>query len=208
MSDPQIRRPVTTLYADEHDPIGHIVRIVLAEKAVGVAVNFITHETRPEDLYDLNPYQALLTLIDRDLVLYEPMVMLEYLDDRYPHPPLIPIDPLSRATHRQLRARIMRDLYSQLPQAALSTGEGVQARSILRDTLVAIAPAFSRFGHFFADEFSLNDCCLAPLLWRLGSLGLRLPADARPLMRYAEKLFQRPAFAGSLSPAERGYARC
>lgn len=208
MSDPQIRRPVTTLYADEHDPVGHIVRIVLAEKAVGVAVNFITHETRPEDLYDLNPYQALLTLIDRDLVLYEPQVMLEYLDDRYPHPPLIPIDPLSRATHRQLRARIMRDLYTQLPLAAASGAEGAPARAALRDTLVAIAPAFTRLGYFFADEFSLNDCCLAPLLWRLGNLGIRLPPEARPLTKYAEKLFQRPAFVASLSPAERGYPRC
>ena len=208
MNDPQIRRPVTTLYADEHDPVGHIVRLVLAEKAVGVVVNFITHETRPEDLYDLNPYQALLTLIDRDLVLYEPQVMLEYLDDRYPHPPLVPIDPLSRATHRQLRARIMRDLYSQLPQAAAKEGDSAQAKAVLRDTLVAIAPAFTRLGYFFSDEFSLNDCCLAPLLWRLGKLGIRLPPDARPLLRYAEKLFQRPAFTASLSPAEREYARC
>lgn len=207
MSDPQIRRPVTTLYAEASDPVGHSVRIVLAEKAVAASIEFITHETRPEDLYDLNPYQALLTLVDRDLVLYEPQVMLEYLDERYPHPTLMPIDPLSKATHRQLRARIFRDLYSQWPAAAVEGAAGDGARAVLRDTLVAIAPVFNRQHFFFSDDFSLNDCCLAPLLWRLAAAGIRLPADARPLSRYAERLFQRPAFANALSPAERAMAR-
>lgn len=204
MNDVMSRRAAMTLYADAHDPVGHVVRIVLAEKDVTVDVQFITHETRPEDLYDLNPYQALLTLIDRDLVLYDPGVMLEYLDERYPHPPLMPIDPLSRATHRQIRARIMRDLYSQIPALAEPGQPGADAaRAAIRDTLVAIAPAFSRHRFFLSEEFSLADCCLGPLLWRLSHFGIRLPAEARPLQKYAEALFGRPAFAAALSPVER-----
>ncbi|MEN9726907.1 MAG: hypothetical protein RL434_1273 [Pseudomonadota bacterium] len=193
-----------TLYSDAHDPVGHIVRIVLAEKDVAVDVQFITHETRPEDLYDLNPYQALLTLIDRDLVLYDPGVMLEYLDERYPHPPLMPIDPLSRATHRQIRARIMRDLYSQMLVLTEPGQTGTDAaRVAIRDTLVAIAPAFARHKFFLSEEFSLADCCLGPLLWRLSHLGIRLPAEARALQSYADSIFSRPAFASALSPVER-----
>jgi RNA polymerase-associated protein len=193
-----------TLYSDAHDPVGHIVRIVLAEKDVAVDVQFITHETRPEDLYDLNPYQALLTLIDRDLVLYDPGVMLEYLDERYPHPPLMPIDPLSRATHRQIRARIMRDLYSQMSVLTEPGQKGADAaRVAIRDTLVAIAPAFARHKFFLSEEFSLADCCLGPLLWRLSHLGIRLPAQARALQSYADSIFNRAAFASALSPVER-----
>jgi stringent starvation protein A len=208
MSDVMSRRAAMTLYSDAHDPVGHIVRIVLAEKDVTVDVQFITHETRPEDLHDLNPYQTLLTLIDRDLVLYDPGVMLEYLDERYPHPPLTPMDPLSRATHRQIRARIMRDLYGQIPALAeRSQATAEAARAAIRDTLVAIAPAFSRHKFFLSDEFSLADCCLGPLLWRLSNFGIRLPAEARALQRYADSIFGRPAFAAALSPVERAMHR-
>src|SRR5690606_15405069 len=105
------RRSIMTLYADASDPIGHGVRIVLAEKDVNAEVNFVDDESKPEDLNDLNPYHGILTLIDRDLVLYDPQIMMEYLDERYPHPPLMPVDPVSRANNRQFRYRIMRDLY-------------------------------------------------------------------------------------------------
>ena len=106
------RRSVMTLYADPADPTGHAVRIVLAEKEINVEVCFVTEETKPEDLHDLNPYHTILTLVDRELVLYDAQIMLEYLDERYPHPPLMPMDPALRANNRQLRYRVTRDLLS------------------------------------------------------------------------------------------------
>lgn len=198
------RRSIMTLYAEAKDPVGHIVRIVLAEKDINVEVHFITDETKPEDLNDLNPYHTLLTLIDRDLVVYDPQVMLEYLDERYPHPPLMPVDPVSRANNRQIRHRIMRDLYGHASELDGDPQESTSnARHALRDNLLAISPAFARYSYFLSDEFSLADCCLAPLLWRLGQYGIRLSAPARPLLKYAEALFARPGFRASLSPAER-----
>ena len=198
------RRSVMTLYADAADPIGHAVRIVLAEKDVNVEVAFVTDETKPEDLHDLNPYHALLTLIDRDLVLYDAQVMLEYLDERYPHPPLMPVDPVSRANNRQIRARLTRDLLS-LAERVAGTDAGLadEARRAIGDNLHAISPALAQRAYFLSDEYSLVDCCLAPLLWRLPSYGIKLMPQAKPLLRYAEVLFSREAFRASLSPAER-----
>jgi stringent starvation protein A len=205
MSAVMNRRSIMTLYAEAHDPVGHIVRIVLAEKDINVDVNFITHETKPEDLNDLNPYHNLLTLIDRDLVIYDPQIMLEYLDERYPHPPLMPVDPVSRANNRQIRYRIMRDLYSQIGVfSGLAGAAAKEVRQAMHDNLLAIAPAFARHAYFLSDDLSLTDCCLAPLLWRLGHYGVKLPPQARPLLKYAETLFGRAAFKASLSPVERG----
>lgn len=198
------RRSIMTLYAEAHDPVGHIVRIVLAEKDINVDVNFITHETKPEDLNDLNPYHNLLTLIDRDLVIYDPQIMLEYLDERYPHPPLMPVDPVSRANNRQIRYRIMRDLYSQIGVFnGLADAAADEVRHAMHDNLLAIAPAFARHLYFLSEELSLTDCCLMPLLWRLGHYGVKLPIQAKPLLKYAEIMFGRVAFRSSLSPVER-----
>ena len=198
------RRPIMTLYAEANDPVGHGVRIVLAEKDINVDINFITQETKPEDLNDLNPYHGLLTLIDRDLVVYDPQIMMEYLDERYPHPPLMPVDPVSRANNRQIRFRVMRDLYGLL-DALRSDNEvaAADARKVVRDNLTAISPIFARHPYFLSAEYSIADCCLAPLLWRLAHYGIKLSAQAKPLLKYAESLFLRPAFQSSLSPRER-----
>lgn len=198
------RRPLMTLYAEANDPVGHGVRIVLAEKDINVDINFITQETKPEDLNDLNPYHGLLTLIDRDLVVYDPQIMMEYLDERYPHPPLMPVDPVSRANNRQIRFRVMRDLYGLL-DALRSDNEAAaaDARKVVRDNLTAISPIFARHPYFLSAEYSVADCCLAPLLWRLAHYGIKLPAQAKPLLKYAESLFARTAFQSSLSPRER-----
>ncbi|MEO8394869.1 MAG: glutathione S-transferase C-terminal domain-containing protein [Chloroflexota bacterium] len=198
------RRSIMTLFADASDPIGHAVRIVLAEKDINVEVNFVTHETRPEDLNDLNPYHGLLTLIDRDLVIYDPQIMMEYLDERYPHPPLMPVDPVSRANNRQIRYRIMRDLYGSLELLPEDSDAGGAARRAVRDNLLAVAPVFNRHQFFLSDEYSLADCCLAPLLWRLNYYGVKLAAQARPVLKYAESMFNRDAFKSCLSPFERG----
>jgi stringent starvation protein A len=201
---PITRRSIMTLYADALEPLGHAVRIVLAEKDVNVEICFITEQTKPEDLNDLNPYGSLLTLIDRELVIYEPQVMMEYLDDRYPHPPLMPVDPVSRANNRQIRQRVMRDLFSNVAalhgRNELAAGN---ARKVVRDHLTAIAPAFTQQPFFLSAEMSLIDCCLVPLLWRLDYYDIKLPAQCKALMQYADRMFARPAFRASLSPEER-----
>lgn len=204
MNLPITRRSIMTLYADALEPLGHAVRIVLAEKDVNVEICFITEQTKPEDLNDLNPYGSLLTLIDRELVIYEPQVMMEYLDDRYPHPPLMPVDPVSRANNRQIRQRVMRDLFSNVAalhgRNELAAGN---ARKVVRDNLTAIAPAFTQQPFFLSTEMSLIDCCLVPLLWRLDYYDIKLPAQCKALMQYADRMFGRPAFRASLSPEER-----
>ena len=198
------RRSVMTLYCDAADPIGHGVRIVLAEKDINVDINYVDDGNRPEDLNDLNPYNSILTLIDRELVIYDAQIMMEYLDERYPHPPLMPVDPVSRATNRQFRYRVIRDLYSIL-EDLVSANEiaAANARKTIRDNLLAIAPIFSQHEYFMSSEYSLVDCCLSPLLWRLQFYGVKLTAPAKPILKYAERIFARDGFQSSLSPFER-----
>jgi len=193
-----------TLYCEAADPQGHAVRIVLAEKDVNVEVHFVDAQTRPDDLNDLNPYGQILTLIDRDLVIYEPQIMMEYLDERYPHPPLMPVDPAARANNRQIRYRIARDLFGLLGAiGGRSETAANNARRALRDNLTAIAPVFAQHPYFLSAEMSLIDCFLAPLLWRLNLYGIKLPpTQARAMLRYAEAMFARPGFRVSLSEME------
>ena len=198
------RRSVMVLYSDTTGPIGHCVRLVLAEKDINVEINFREGDERPDDLAELNPYHSVLTLIDRELVLYDEQIIMEYLDERFPHPPLMPVDPVSRANNRQLRYRIMRDLYSLVDNLG---GENeiaaANARKELRDNLTAIAPAFSHKPYFMSEEYSLVDCCMAPLLWRLEYYGVKLPASAKVINEYAKRLFERETFKASLSQHER-----
>ena len=150
------RRSVMVLYSDTMSPIGHSVRMVLAEKDINVEINYITEDQRPEELNDLNPYNTVLTLIDRDLVLYDAQIIMEYLDERFPHPPLMPVDPVSRASNRQVRFRVFNDLYSLLDDIE---GEdeiaAANARKNMRDILTAIAPAFAQKPYFMSDEYTL-----------------------------------------------------
>ena len=203
MTGQAYRRSILTLYTEAGDLLGHAVRLVLAEKDVTADVQFVTEETKPEDLNDLNPYRKILTLIDRDLVLYDASIMLEFLDERYPHPPLMPMDPVSRASNRQLRHRIARELLEVGNLLKRKDDSAAKAAKIVTDNLNAIAPAFAQRKFFFSDEYSLVDCCLAPLLWRLPEFGIKLGAQAKPLLRYADILFARDAFRASLTPSER-----
>jgi len=192
------------LYSDTLSPAGHSVRIVLAEKDINVEITYVEGDERPEELAELNPYSSILTLVDRDLALYDAQIIMEYLDERFPHPPLMPVDPVARANNRQLRYRVTRDLYpliDDLTRGSDSTASA--ARKSLRDHLTAIAPAFSQNAYFMSDEYSLVDCCVAPLLWRLDHYGVKLPNSARMMQRYGERLFERPAFRSSLSDQER-----
>ena len=198
------RRSIMSLYSDALDPASHAVRFVLAEKAINVEINHVTHESKPEDLNDLNPYESILTLVDRDLVLYEPQIMMEYLDERFPHPPLMPVDPVARATNRLFRYRIQRDIYDLAGQLeADAHSSATTTRKLLRDHLSAIAPVFSQTPFFMSEDYSLVDCYLAPVLWRLPYYNIKLPNQAKALSQYADRLFEREAFEASLSEAER-----
>ena len=201
------RRSLMVLYSDSVSPLGHAVRIVLAEKDVNVEINYIDDDNRPEVLNEVNPYSSVLTMIDRDLVLYDAQIIMEYLDERFPHPPLMPVDPVNRASNRQLRYRVMRDLYEVVEELD-SDNEiaAANAKKVLRDNLTAIAPAFSQMPYFMSEEYSLIDCCMAPLMWRLSQYGIKMPMSAKPLQQYADRLFEREAFKTSLSDIEREYS--
>ena len=198
------RRTVMTLFSGGTDIDSHRVRIVLAEKGINVDITDVTPDNLPEDLLDLNPYNTVPTLVDRELVLFEPAVIVEYLDERFPHPPLMAVDPVSRAQSRLMFYRIKNDWDEAVER--LSAGNDKSATKIrkeLRDSLTAIAPLFNRQPFFLSDEYSLVDCAIAPLLWRLPSIGITLPAQAKPLLDYADKLFARESFQQSLTEAER-----
>lgn len=195
-----------SLYSDAVCPESHAVRFVLAEKAINVEIhNLLIEEERPEDLVELNPYNNVLTLVDRDLVLYEAQIIMEYLDERFPHPPLMPVDPVARANNRQYRYRFARDIYTILPASTQELGDygaaGI-ARKKLRDQLISLAAILAQTPYFMADDYSLVDCYLAPILWRIPHYNIKLPKQAKPLIQYAERLFHREAFKRSLTGPE------
>ncbi len=197
------RRSVMTLFSGASDAYSHCVRIVMVEKDVTVDIVSVDANHTPEDFIDLNPYQSLPTLLDRDLVLYSAPIIMEYLDERYPHPPLLPVDPVARANNRLMLHRIEKDLYSQYGLIMAGNDKvAAKARKELRDQLLVISPAFLQKPFFLSDEFSLVDCTLAPLLWRLPLLGIALPKQAQPLLDYAERMFRRRSFKLSLSEIE------
>ena len=197
------RRSVMSLYSDPTDPASHAVRFVLAEKAINVEIHHVTMDNKPEDLNDLNPYSAILTLVDRELVLYEPQIIMEYLDERFPHPPLMPVDPVARANNRLYRYRLQRDFYALVDDVEHGDkGVSNAAKRSLRDHLSTLAPIFAQKTYFMSDDYSLVDCYLAPILWRLPAYGVRLPAQAKALQTFADRIFEREAFTQSLTEAE------
>ncbi|GAB4356550.1 MAG: glutathione S-transferase N-terminal domain-containing protein [Immundisolibacter sp.] len=192
------------LYAGVVCPHSHRTRLVLSEKDIAIEVELVDPAAMPEDLRDLNPYGDLPVLVDRGLVLYNSSIIMEYLDERFPHPPLMPIDPINRAQARLMLWRIDRDWFS-LHQVLTQSGKKAEvaaARKTLRDGLTAIAPLFQQHEFVFGGEPTLVDCALSVLLWRLPVYGVELPAPARPVLRYAERMFARPAFRSSLTEQE------
>lgn len=197
------RRPVMTLYSGDLCPYCHRTRLVLTEKNITADIVSINDGHLPEALLPLNPYNSLPTLVDRDLVIYESRIIMEYLDERYPHPPLLPVDPMSRAQSRLFLYRIERDWYGLLHDLTGSDKRKAEsARQILRDGLTSISPIFDEKPFFMSSEFTMVDCSLAPLLWRLPLYGIELPAQAKGLTSYASRIFRRPGFRASLSAAE------
>ena len=198
------RRPVMTLFSNAACPQSHRVRLVLAEKGIAVDVVEVGNKDFTEDLVELNPYGSVPTLVDRDLVLFNTQIIMEYLDDRYPHPPLMPVDPVARARTKLYVYRMERDWYSLIDSfAAGNDARAAQARNILRDGLTVIASIFDQKPFFMSDELTLADCTLLPLLWRLPAYNIALPSEAKPVLKYAERFFASAAFKRSLSAAER-----
>jgi len=192
-----------TFYSDPESLYSHRARMVLAEKNITVEIIDSAQPEQLDDLMELNPYGTLPTLVDRDLVLYDSRIIMEYLDDRFPHPPLLPVDPVARAKARLLMHRVERDWYQHADQI-LAKGKNVDAaRKHLLERLIQSAPIFAAQPFFMSDEFSLVDCSIAPLLWRLPAMGIKLPAKStKPVMEYATRLFARESFRNSLTELE------
>ncbi|ASK34883.1 glutathione S-transferase N-terminal domain-containing protein [Alloalcanivorax mobilis] len=200
------KRSSMTFFSSPDDHYSHRVRIVLAEKGVTVDIVDVDRADKPEDLASLNPYNEVPTLVDRELTLYQSTVIMEYLDERFPHPPLLPVYPVARAQSRLLIHRVERDWCAHVD--AILAGEEKEAslnkrRKELRDGLITTAPIFSELPFFMSEEFTLVDCVVAPIMWRLPVLGVELPKQAKPLLDYADRLFDRDSFQASLTEAER-----
>jgi RNA polymerase-associated protein len=199
------KRSVMTLFNDGLDPYCHRVRIVLAEKGVVSELFEVDQKNVPEELLDLNPYGTVPTLVDRDLVLYQSSVILEYLEERFPHPPLLPVYPVARGRTRLMMYRVDHDWYSLMNIILKNENKSVvdKARTELLDSLMSVSPIFDDSPYFLSDEFTLVDCALAALLWRLPLLGIEIPPQGKSVKKYAERLFNRESFQASLTPEER-----
>ena len=197
------RRSVMNLFSSPTCPYCHRTRIVLAEKDITFDTIDVDLDKLPEDLSELNPYNTVPTLVDRDLVMYDSRVIIEYLDERFPHPPLMPVDPVSRAKTRLALHRIETDWYP-LMHDILTRGEktAAKARKVLRESIIASSEVFSVMPYFLSQEFSLVDATIAPVLWRLPKLGIELPKEAKPVLKYADRIFARETFQQSLSESE------
>lgn len=191
------------LYSGATCAHSHRVRFVLAEKDIALQTRTVDPANLPEEVIELSPYQELPVLVDRGLVLHQADIIMEYLDERFPHPPLMPVDPVSRAQARLMLRRMGRDWYPLLPVVLGGTRRDAgDARAKLRDGLTTIAPLFQQHEYVFGESLTLVDCTLAPLLWRMPALGITLPSSAKAMLRYAQRLFERPGFLTGLTERE------
>ena len=198
------RRSVMTLFSRPIDIHSHRARLVLAEKNINIEISSVSGPELPEDLMDLNPYHSVPTLVDRDLTLYDSRVIIEYLDERFPHPPLMPVDPVTRAQFRLALFRIETDWYSIAEEANISSDGklGTKSRKLLRESILQSTELFGARPYFLSDEFSLVDCTIAPLLWRMPVYGVDLGRDAELIEDYMNRVFARRSFQDSLTELE------
>jgi len=196
------RKSTMTLFSSSDCAMSHCVRFAMYEKGVSADIEFYDPSEPPEDLLELNPTGVSPTLVERSLVLYDARIIMEYLDERFPHPPLHPMDPVSRAKARMIIKRIDQDWY-QLFDEIINSGEkkSARAKKMLKESLLSAEPIFQAQAFFMGDEFSLIDCALVPLLWRLPALGIDLPGEA--LKNYAQRQFKREGFISSLTSIEK-----
>jgi RNA polymerase-associated protein len=192
-----------TLYSGTTCPFSQRCRIVLYEKGMDFQIHDVDIFNKPEDLALMNPYNRVPVLVDRDLILYESNIINEYIDDRFPHPQLMPADPVMRARARLFLYRFEQELFSHIEPVEKNLKTAEKSRAVIRDNLVQIAPVFARQKFMLGDEFSMLDVAIAPLLWRLDHYGIVLPKQAAPLMKYAERIFTRPAFIEALTASEK-----
>ena len=198
------RRSVMTLFSKPTCIHSHRTRLVLAEKNINIEIVSVDGPELPEDLMDLNPYHTVPTLVDRDLVLYDSRVIIEYLDERFPHPPLMPVDPVTRAQFRLALFRIETDWY-ELAEQFDTDGDrkmATKSRKMLRESILASVELFAARQYFLSDEFSLVDCSIAPILWRLPVYGIELGSHAEPIEMYMKRVFERRSFQDSLTELE------
>ena len=196
-------RTMLTLYTSADDVQCHRVRLVLAAKGVTYDRVLVASGEVPEDLLDLNPYASTPTLVDRDLVLHDPMIVCEYLDERYPHPPLMPIDPLSRARVRAAGVRVDREWLTELTLIGAGGRAADAARKRLRESLLSTLPVFKAAKFFMGTEMSLVDCLVAPVVWRLPWLQIDLGRSGKPIVDYGARLFRSQGFARSMTEQEK-----
>jgi len=193
-----------TLYSGTTDPYSHRCRFVLFEKGMDFQVIDVDVYNKPEDLAVMNPYNTVPVLVERDLILYEANIINEYIDERFPHPQLMPPDPVMRARARLFLHRFENELFCHIPSLESGNAKLVEkARAAVRENLTQISPVFTKQKFMLGDEFSMLDVAIAPLLWRLDHYGIQLDKEAAPLMKYAERLFSRPAYIEAMTPAEK-----
>jgi len=191
------------LYSGTTCPFSHRCRIVLYEKQMDFQVIDVDLFNKPEDIAVINPYNRVPVLVDRDLVLYESNIINEYIDERFPHPQLMPPDPIMRARARQLLFTMEQELFSHIEVLEKNLKSAEKSRIHVRDRLTELAPIFAKQKHMLGDEFSMLDVAIAPLLWRLDHYGIELDKTAAALMKYAERIFSRQGFIDALTPSEK-----
>ena len=206
------RRSNIILYTDKNSINSHRIRIIIAEKNVPADIIEVDTKKLPADLLAANPYGTLPTLVDRDLVLYEPSIIAEYLDERFPHPPLLPVYPIARAKTRLMILRVEREwlelsgiILAHLTNTNSNPELLKKTQKQLLESILSFMPIFSSMPYFLSDEFSLLDCCVAPLLFQLPALGIKLPELAKPIQQYLTKISARPSFKASLVHREHDY---
>ncbi|SEK89090.1 glutathione S-transferase N-terminal domain-containing protein [Nitrosovibrio tenuis] len=193
-----------TLYSATTCPFSHRCRIVLYEKGMDFQIIDVDLHNKPEDLAVMTPYSRVPVLVERDLILYESNIINEYIDDRFPHPQLMPADPVMRARARLFLHRFEQELFCHIDAVGHSNPKTAdKARATIRDNLTVIAPVFAKQKYMLGEEFSMLDVSIAPLLWRLDHYGIQLPKQAAPLLKFAERLFSRPAFIDALTASEK-----
>jgi stringent starvation protein A len=191
------------LYSGTTDPFSHRCRIVLFEKGMDFQVIDVDLYNKPEDIAVINPYNRVPVLVDRDLVLFESNIINEYIDERFPHPQLMPPDPIMRARARQLLHTFELELFSHIDALEQNQKAAEKSRIHVRDQLVQLAGIFAKQKFLLGDEFSMLDVAIAPLLWRLDHYGIELPKAAAPMSKYAERIFSRQGFIDALTPSEK-----
>jgi RNA polymerase-associated protein len=193
-----------TLYSGTTDPYSHRCRFVLFEKGMDFQVIDVDVFNKPEDLAVMNPYNRVPVLVERDLILYEANIINEYIDERFPHPQLMPADPVMRARARLFLHRFEQELFCHIEGLESGIPKTVEkARVAVRENLTQISPVFTKQKYMLGDEFSMLDVAIAPLLWRLDHYGIQLDKEATPLMKYSERLFSRPAYSEAMTPSEK-----